>query len=347
MVAVMQPGNRIAVFGAAGTGKSWLVRQYTATIPRSTSYVVIGITALSVKHYPNSSTYEMYMLDRETVHDIVIVEEIGLLSAVQYDVLSQRVGDNTLICCGDVVQLSNGRDRFFTSRRWVDDFADAKVFNTQSGENALRKFNVYYDYETETVRPVVIVLRKYQRTKGDVEYTQILRRLRRCIVSGERDYNVINFICTVLKNKPGRPDATHLYHTRKEVEDHGCAISPGQYMMITKNQYNDDQTLRVRNGDIMMLTGINQDGEYEFENGIVSQHVQPADALTIHKSQGQTMDAIVVHTDKIYSAVMLYVALSRAKGSDGVCVRGPFVLDVLSRGVDPGTKAFIAKYKLE
>jgi hypothetical protein len=90
MVAVMQPGNRITVFGAAGTGKSWLVRQYIAT-----SYVVIGITALSVKHYPNSSTYEMYMLDRETVHDIVIVEEIGLLSAVQYDVLSQRVGDNS------------------------------------------------------------------------------------------------------------------------------------------------------------------------------------------------------------------------------------------------------------
>lgn len=346
----MQPGNRIAVFGAAGTGKSWLLKQYTATLPSRTSYVVIGITALSVKNYAFNSTYEMYMLNRETVHDIVIVEEIGLLSAVQYDVLSQRVGDNTLICCGDVVQLSNGRDRFFTSRRWADDFADAKVFNTQSGENALRKFNVYYDYETEAVRPVVIILRKYQRTRGDVEYTQILRRLRRCIVSGERDYNVINFICTVLKNKPERPGATHLYHTRKEVEDHGCEISPGQYMMITRNQYNDDQTLSVRNGDIRMLTGIieNENGiVYEFENGIVSLYAQPANALTIHKSQGQTMDAIVVHTDKIYSGVMLYVALSRAKGSDGVCVRGPFDVDVLSRGVDPGTRAFIAKYKLE
>lgn len=52
------------------------------------------------------------------------------------------------------------------------------------------------------------------------------------------------------------------------------------------------------------------------ENGKVLERYLPVEccyALTIHKSQGQTVDSLVVHCDGVFEEGMMYVALSRCR----------------------------------
>lgn len=60
-------------------------------------------------------------------------------------------------------------------------------------------------------------------------------------------------------------------------------------------------------------------------------------AITIHKSQGQTYDKVVVDP-KIFAPGQLYVALSRAKGPEGFCLMAPLSADQLM--VDDNVRLF-------
>lgn len=49
-------------------------------------------------------------------------------------------------------------------------------------------------------------------------------------------------------------------------------------------------------------------------------------ALTIHKSQGQTFDSVVLHVDNIFESGQLYTALSRCKSYDHLFLNRPLTL---------------------
>ncbi|XP_044313295.1 ATP-dependent DNA helicase PIF1-like [Drosophila rhopaloa] len=53
--------------------------------------------------------------------------------------------------------------------------------------------------------------------------------------------------------------------------------------------------------------------------------VVPAEAITIHKSQGATYSKVVVHTSPSMQRAALYVACSRATSAAGLYIIGPFV----------------------
>ena len=65
------------------------------------------------------------------------------------------------------------------------------------------------------------------------------------------------------------------------------------------------------------------------EVGVVKQiPLRLAAAITIHKSQGKTFDAMVL-SPKIFATGQLYVALSRVTGPDGLYLTEPVVEDYL------------------
>jgi ATP-dependent DNA helicase PIF1 len=47
----------------------------------------------------------------------------------------------------------------------------------------------------------------------------------------------------------------------------------------------------------------------------------PAYALTIHKSQGLTLDSAIVDCENIFVSGQLYVALSRVKKMEGLAIK--------------------------
>ncbi|KAK4631884.1 ATP-dependent DNA helicase pfh1 [Fulvia fulva] len=67
-------------------------------------------------------------------------------------------------------------------------------------------------------------------------------------------------------------------------------------------------------------------------------------AMTIHKSQGMTLDKVIVHLDNVFQAEQVYVGLSRAKSTRGLKVIGE-TKDFDKHKSDPAVLRFLKKTK--
>lgn len=86
---------------------------------------------------------------------------------------------------------------------------------------------------------------------------------------------------------------------------------------------------------------INSEGKFEeMEVAEFSQvPLKLAYAITIHKSQGQTYDSVIIQPEKIFAPGQLYVALSRCRSIEGMTLTSPIKEN--SRGLaDPIVKQF-------
>jgi conjugative relaxase-like TrwC/TraI family protein len=92
------------------------------------------------------------------------------------------------------------------------------------------------------------------------------------------------------------------------------AIAPHDRLLLTANHR--DEGFQATNGELVTVSRVHPDGRLELEDGrtIPSsyKHVDHGYAVTAHRSQGQSVDAVIVAGDRL-SQELFYVAASRGR----------------------------------
>lgn len=397
-LALFDSGRHMFLTGKAGTGKSTLIRHFTAGTDRKVVVVApTGIAALNVDGYtihrlfgfrPTTSLHDVttgsYRPGRFTTTlaslQTLIVDEASMVRADVFDMMAAALtrfgpapgtpfGGVQIVLVGDLYQLppvlTEHEVDFFSSAYETPYFFSAQSFSRD-------------DFPTVSLTTVF-------RQLGDDRMTAILNEIREGVLIGHAleqlnartDTNFVppddefwltlaptnRLVTSRNRQQLERLPGDELVHHAREHGDLTLFDKPvddqlrfkvGAQIMMANN----DQNSRWVNGSIGRVAGVGYDRhgvvvEVEFPDGscvgvtpfeweatrpvvdggalrreVVGSYIQLpfklAWAITIHKSQGQTLDRAVVDlTGGMFSTGQLYVALSRCRSLAGLVLKRP------------------------
>lgn len=341
VLASCRAGSSVAVFGEAGTGKTFLRDKVAALGPS----IILGPTGASVANKPGAMTIARFMgATPKTVGDPtalalsmrpppglammrIIVDEISMVPADMFAALNaalQRTlrsrkpfGGLQVALFGDLFQLRPPTAAGF--------FFECTAFEELSGD--LKVVSL-----TEQMR-------QHTTAGRAAEFAAFLKGARngRLGVAAEALLHELN-------SKPVPPKALHLYAKCAPAAAHNTralAAHPGEVVVIgtskfklhapvvvTRNKY-EHGVLVYANGDSGIVVGFATNavaviiaGARHFVrviNGRVP--LQLGFATTVHKAQGRTCASVVVHGDGIFDAGQAYVAVSRVRALKDLVLR--------------------------
>ncbi len=387
-LAMMKAGHSILLTGEAGSGKTFVLRQFIKWARNKGKNVAItATTGLAATHLdgetihrwskigimtnlPSNFIKKITKKDAERIKktDILIIDEISMLNDYQFDMVNQIIktvrGNNQpfggiqVILSGDFFQLPPIRKEV-----QVDMFGKS-VAGFVTGSTAYAELSPKVCYLTDQFR------------QNDDKLMNILSLIR----SGEYDQYEIEALLARMNTKPD--EVVVNLHTRNvdvdKINQQELARIDGpsqefvmtssgdkRSVMVLVNSVLAPQKLKLKigaavmalkndaknryvNGSLGIVTNFsNQDGVVlpvvKFNNG-KTVAIEPADwnlteneqtlatvrqiplrlayGITIHKSQGMTLDGAVIDLSKAFTPGMGYVALSRVKSLDDLCLLG-------------------------
>lgn len=313
--------RNILLVGAGGCGKTWLLKQlkgvtYTAT------------TACAAELLGGKTVQSYIMKNRKPSGEILVVDEVSMMGSLLFEQLYEWVGTGKkadhaqLILSGDFLQLPPVNDRFFFQASSFFEFAKNTVMVKLT--EVKRQENLDQAAFLNNLRVGDVDWKQvYQLTKNRVENPQLVLSAKKDFVAEynefklkELGYPLVNYEGTVFKRDG----------TERKIKNQLCV---GAKAIITKNMNVND--MNVYNGMRVTVIGLadntvmvcdEKDKRFSIgytedeEDGKVVEKYLPVEAcyaLTIHKSQGQTVDSAVVHVDGLFEEGMAYVALSRVR----------------------------------
>jgi ATP-dependent exoDNAse (exonuclease V) alpha subunit len=382
-LAIMHSANLVLLTGAAGSGKTYILRQFIRQA-KSTgqSVAVTATTGLAATHLngitihawsgigihdqlPANHFNKLTKQRRDTIQntDILIIDEISMLHDYRLDLVDQTCktvresdkpfGGLKVILCGDFFQLPP------VNR--PDSRQGAFITSSQSWQE--------YDF-------TVCYLSEQYRQQNDQAYTDILNGIRNgfltrrqldSLQARQQSITVPFSAQTRLLTTNIDVDAINLQHLNK-INSDGITYSQEttgskKYVQQLKNSCLAPEVLELKKGAHVMCIknspdkkfvngslGIVQDFEPETLYPIVQLNngrkvtIKPdtwelvdgdkkrasltqlplrlAWAITVHKSQGMTLDSASIDLSRAFVEGMGYVALSRVTSMDALVLEG-------------------------
>jgi ATP-dependent exoDNAse (exonuclease V) alpha subunit len=381
---ILEKGNSSLLTGAAGTGKTYLLRKFIRRAKKSGKNVAItATTGLAATHLNGTTIHawsgigiydelpkkffeKMSKQRRDLINkaDILIIDEISMLHDFRLDMIDEvlrKVRDNELpfggiqvVLCGDFFQLppinrSEGRSGSFiySSKVWqengftvcylmqqyrqtADSDYSAILNGIREGKlrpsqlNSLKSGNKGGVEDGDGVRTrllttnanVDVINQKHlDKLDGKIyEYhmqasggKKFIETLKRSCLAPEILRLKVNAVVMCIKNAPNR-----------------SYVNGSLGVVVAFDKESDMPIVKLNNGRTITIGPDSwelMDGDRR-RASISQLPLRLAWAITVHKSQGMTLDSASIDLSNAFVEGMGYVALSRVRGFNDLLLEG-------------------------
>jgi ATP-dependent DNA helicase PIF1 len=387
IINAIRARHNVCITGAAGTGKSFLLRLIKDHFPHihvtaSTGVAAVNIGGVTIHSWAGIGKGTLPVEEivrfigsgpgtkiRRQIKKskILAIDEISMISAATMDLLDQvfkAVRENELpfggiqvVVIGDFFQLppvsKEKKEEFcFVAEAWHN--ADFKMFElteifrqsdlrfiqllnniryaaVNDDDLALLSQREYNSIANEEINPTILVTHNYQ---ADQINTQKLNEIK--------DQEFI-----FKMSESGRETAVE-FLKKNCLAQNSLILKKGAQVMMLKNTL---QKQGIINGSIGIIMGFSKNNFpiVKFYNGqtcIISPDTWSVEAfneniaevetiasitqvplalawaITIHKSQGLTLDSVLCDLSRVFTEGQAYVAISRVRSLDGLYIKG-------------------------
>jgi ATP-dependent DNA helicase PIF1 len=379
-LAILKTGRSVFLTGAAGSGKTYVLREYISYlqslgadigITASTgiaathmggitihSWSGLGIRDSLTKSELQEIAEKKHIKNKIKKASVLIIDEISMLHHFRLDLIdkvikeiknsSEPFGGMQVVFCGDFFQLPPVRksydpEAFFVyhSNSWKT--LDLKIcyLSEQHRQSDTEYLKVLNDVRDATVGENTLkILQSRFNKKAEFKPTKLY--------SHNRDVNSENE--TELEKIPGKIFEYEMQergrHNLVEMLKKSCLapetlrIKEGAKVMFVKNNFEEGyvngtlatvvkcgfEQIKVRtvSGAVIDVKReswhIEEDGKSRAE--IMQYPLRLAWAITVHKSQGMSLDAAEIDLSNSFERGMGYVALSRVRSLQGLFLKG-------------------------
>lgn len=319
-------------------------------------------------------------LNRYQTTDILIIDEVSMVSAQLLDNLDtiakiarhsdSPFGGIRVIAVGDFYQLPPVKgDYCFKSNAWLDggfkfcNLTEQHRTNDQIFIDILAgiRSGVLTEEHKQHIRERVVddvsglegVVRldTHNQKVDDINHMKLSRlttpaKSYRMTVSGDEKYH------ESLKKHCLSPETlilkvgARVIFTRNDLEYRWVNGTQGEVVEMDTNMvkvriFNNDNVVEVCPVDWEYANGY---GKNKTVRAAITQlPLRLAWAITIHKSQGMTLDRAVIDVSRVFATGQAYVAISRVRSLDGVFLQGKLTSGFLA--VDESVKEFYARHQ--
>lgn len=378
---ILKTGVNVFLTGAAGSGKTHVLREYISYLREHD--VRVGITAstgIAATHMGGMTIHswagigidtELSRGDLEVLAEqprlrkrfleteVLIIDEISMLDHKRLDLVNKVLkslraneapfGGLQVVCCGDFFQLPpisrDGDEAKFAyhAQAWQE----AEFTTCYLHEQHRQSDRTYYDVlnairasEVDESTHAVLQSRHNKKPAGSAEPTRLYSHNVNVDEENERELAKLpgREYSYTMETKGGRalvaalqksclaPETLKLKVDArvmfvKNLNEIGC--SNGTLGIVTAcDAYSI--TVKTSSGKIVSVEPepwrVEEDGKVKAE--LKQYPLRLAWAITVHKSQGMSLDAAIVDLRRSFAPGMGYVALSRVRSLDGLCLLG-------------------------